>query len=64
MRELDEAEQKILHDAHMRSVKVVASVMRPKTELGRLVLEARQKYIDGGGKLLSADEINEKIGRR
>lgn len=35
----------------------------PKTELGKLALEARKKYIDGGGKLLSDDEINERIGR-
>ncbi len=37
---------------------------QPRTEIGRLALAARQAYIEGGGKLLSLDEINEEVRRR
>ena len=37
---------------------------RPLTEIGRLALAARKAYIESGGRLLTADEINEEVRRR
>ncbi len=37
---------------------------QPRTELGRTLIELRQAYIKNGGKLMSADEINEEVRRR
>jgi len=37
---------------------------QPRTEIGRLALAARQAYIQAGGKLLTANEINEEVRRR
>lgn len=37
---------------------------QPRGEIGRLVLAARRAYIESGGKLLSADEINQEVRRR
>ncbi len=37
---------------------------RPRTELGRRLLELRRKYIAGGGRLLSEDEIEIEIRSR
>jgi len=37
---------------------------QPCTEIGRLTLAARRAYIEAGGKLLTADEINEEVRRR
>ena len=36
----------------------------PRTEIGRLALAARRAYLKAGGKLLTADEINEEVRRR
>ncbi|MBM1004036.1 MAG: hypothetical protein N838_22450 [Thiohalocapsa sp. PB-PSB1] len=36
----------------------------PHTELEQLALAARQAYLKRGGKLLSAEEISEEVGRR
>ncbi|MCC7278730.1 MAG: hypothetical protein IT487_10505 [Chromatiaceae bacterium] len=37
---------------------------QPRTEIGRLALAARRAYVEAGGKLLTADEINEEVRRR
>jgi hypothetical protein len=37
---------------------------QPRTEIGRLALAARRAYIEGGGKLLTADEVNEEVRQR
>lgn len=37
---------------------------QPRSEIGRLALAARRAYIESGGKLLTADEINEGVRRR
>ncbi|MCP4695619.1 MAG: hypothetical protein GY862_02045 [Gammaproteobacteria bacterium] len=37
---------------------------QPHTEIGRLALAARKAYIGAGGKLLTADEINEEVRSR
>lgn len=33
----------------------------PKTEIARLCWEIRKRYIENGGKLYTADEINKEI---
>lgn len=35
-----------------------------RTDIGRLALAARQAYLNGGGKLLNADEIQDEVRRR
>jgi hypothetical protein len=42
----------------------LASHYEPKTEIGRRALAARRAYIDGGGKLMDLDEIDEEAQRR
>lgn len=37
---------------------------RPRTEIGRLALAARQAYLEAGGTLLSVEEIGEEVRRR
>lgn len=36
----------------------------PRTEIGHLALAAHEAYLKAGGKLLTADEINEEVRRR
>ena len=36
----------------------------PQTDIGRAALAARRAYIEGGGKLMSLDEINDEVRRR
>ena len=43
----------------------VVDLYQPKTELGRKLVELRRAYIEGGGKLMTQDEILAEVrGRR
>ncbi|MEE4379484.1 MAG: hypothetical protein V2J55_18515 [Candidatus Competibacteraceae bacterium] len=46
------------------TVPALAERYQPRTEIGRLALAARKAYIETGGKLLTAEEINEEVRRR
>lgn len=37
---------------------------QPRTELGRKLIELRRAYVEGGGKLMSWDEINAEVRER
>lgn len=37
---------------------------QPRTELGRKLIELRRAYIEGGGKLMTQDEILAEVRRR
>ena len=37
---------------------------QPKTELGRKLIELRRAYIEGGGKLMTQDEILAEVRER
>ena len=42
----------------------VVDFYRPRTELGRRLIELRRAYLEGGGKLMSWDEVNDEVRRR
>ncbi len=42
----------------------LAERYQPRSDIGRLALAARRAYIDGGGRLLSQEEINDEVRQR
>jgi hypothetical protein len=43
---------------------LLVDTYRPRTELGRKLLELRREYIHSGGKLLSWEELDEEVRQR
>ena len=48
----------------LREIGALGSSYTPTTERGWRLVRLRAKYILGGGKLLSLDEINEEVHKR
>jgi len=42
----------------------VVEGFEPRSELGRTLLALRRKYVEGGGKLLTLDEIEDEVRER
>jgi hypothetical protein len=59
-------EQSPAHNEPIRTLTGDALVdhYQPKTELGRKLIELRRAYIEGGGNLMTWDEINAEVRER